>query len=630
MSPESIDNFLSLYIRSLFEESRHVEAGPRFGLDRIIHQLAVADGHSSIRLPFFREGGDKLPKPKKEAEHGVDMSFVSRDGMTLLVFVIKDETLTYKNFISHGFDKDIRLAAAPDLDDPSLANIETVRVILAYNKDEDEEGVENFNRLIKTLGTKAGDRAHLVFERWNLTTITSLVKERLMNPSLLPDSFFRKLSYICAQFGDFDATSPHWNELLVPDWREFLSEVLKRPINETNIRLVSIALIVLRKHAKLDKKGNVTRGALIGWIELVEWAMLSLWNAAFNAPKKTSRRIIGIVGQFWVEFYLMQLHAFYQENAQWLSATHSLEIPGDSIEDAGGSYRAHWHLGRLGILAMAIPEIAGREDEQRRESSEKIVHEIANWLVQFLNACPSCYRPMLDIQHIEQFLVWRALAQVGRWDDIEGWLTELTQRLQMRYHGVCDLPAIDFRNSWELLMDSLSGTDPKNRVPSGSSYLILMLMELSLTLPDSRGNELVRSLHKIFVEDPGIVPKGPKGATEPLNLIGWSQPADWSKRALTGDGDCGHGTSVSLDKNDPVDSLRDYISKSRDARIDRLNPPGLPSVFVLACLRHGSPLPAFFWRQLSDSSGNNEKSQTSSQSVARNKSRKSKKSASPD
>ena len=597
MSPEAIDNFLSLYIRSLLEESRNVQAGPRFGLDRIIHQLALADGLVAVRLPFFREGGDKLPKPKKEAEHGVDMSFLSRDRKTLLVFVIKDETLTYRNFISHGFDKDLRLAAAPDLDDPSLANIETVRIILTYNKDEDEEGVENFNRLVKTLGTKAGDRAHLVFERWNLTTITSLVKERLMTPSLLPDSFFRKFSYICAQFGDFDATSPHWNELLVPDWREFVSDVLKSPINETNIRLVSIALIVLRQHAKLDEKEKVTRGALIGWIELVEWAMLSLWNAAYNAPKKASRRIIGIVAQFWVEFYLMQLHEFYQENSRWLAATHSLEIPGDSIEDAGGSYRAHWHLGRLGILAMSIPEISGGEDEQRRESSEKMVHEIANWLIQFLNACPSCYRPMLDIQHIEQFLVWRALAQVGRWDDIQGWLTELTQRLQMRYHGVCDLPAIDYRNSWELLMDSLSGTDPKNRLPSGSSYLTLMLMELSLTLPDARGNELVRAIYKIFVEDPGTVPKGPNGITEPLDLIGWSPPVDWSKRALTGEGDGGHGISVTLDKGDPVASLRDYISKSSNAEIERLDPPGLPSVFVLACLRHGLPVPPFFWRK---------------------------------
>jgi hypothetical protein len=625
VSPEAIDNFLSLYIRSLLEESRNVQAGPRFGLDRIIHQLALADGHVSVRLPFFREGGDKLPKPKKEAEHGVDMSFLSRDRKTFLVFVIKDETLTYRNFISHGFDKDLRLAAAPDLDDPSLANIETVKIILTYNKDEDEEGVENFNRLVKTLGTKAGDRANLVFERWNLTTITSLVKERLMTPSLLPDSFFRKFSYICAQFGDFDATSPHWNELLVPDWREFLSEVLKRPINETNIRLVSIALIVLRQHAKLDEKGKVTRGALIGWIELVEWAMLSLWNAAYNAPKKISRQIIGIVGQFWVEFYLMQLHEFYQENAQWLAATHSLEIPGDSIEDAGGSYRAHWHLGRLGILAMAIPEIFGREDEQRRESTEIMVHEITKWLVQFLNACPSCYRPMLDIQHIEQFLVWRALAQVGRWDDIQGWLTELTQRLQMRYHGVCDLPAIDYRNSWELLMDSLSGTDPKNRVPSGSSYFILMLMELSLTLPDARGNELVRAIYKIFVEDPGTVPKGPNGITEPLDLIGWSPPADWSNRVLSGDGDGGHGISVAIDKGDPASSLRNYISKSRDVKVDRLDPPGLPSVFVLACIRHRSPLPSFFWRQLSDGSKDETKSTSEKHFTARKKSKISKK-----
>ena len=115
MSPESIDNFLSLYIRSLLEESRQVIAGPRFGLDRIIHQLALADECLSIRLPFFRLPGDSLPKPKKEAEHGVDMSFLTKDRKTLLIFVLKDEALTYRSFISNDFDKDIRLAAAPDI-----------------------------------------------------------------------------------------------------------------------------------------------------------------------------------------------------------------------------------------------------------------------------------------------------------------------------------------------------------------------------------------------------------------------------------------------------------------------------------------------------------------------------------
>src|ERR1051325_7466379 len=91
-------DFLTSYIRSLAEETRRDSAGPRYGFDHIIFELAVAQNLVPVRLSFFREGEEELARPKKEAEHGVDQSFLSRDGKTLFVFVLKDEVLNYRNW----------------------------------------------------------------------------------------------------------------------------------------------------------------------------------------------------------------------------------------------------------------------------------------------------------------------------------------------------------------------------------------------------------------------------------------------------------------------------------------------------------------------------------------------------
>lgn len=598
MTPDSIDNFLSLYLRSLYEESREVKAGPRYGFDRVIHQIAIADGSTPVRLPFFRGARDKLPKPKKEAEHGVDMSFISPDREILTVFVLKDEALTYKNFIGEGMDKDLRMAAMPDLKDPALADIKRVRVVLGYNKDEDEEGVEQFELLAGSHQTRLKRGIRLEFDRWNLTKITELAKERLLSPSLLPDSFYNKFSYICAQYGDFDATSPHWSELLIPDWREFLDDVLQGPTKETKLRLVSIALIILSQHAKTDAKGRKTSGAALGWIEIVEWAMLALWKASAAAPKKTSRKIKRIVVELWFTFYLEELQAFYREHAQSLTSTHSLEIPGEELEDAGGSYRAHWHLGRLGLLSMALSEIIQSHDETSRQVGLAMLHEVQEWTVGLLNSNPSCFRPMLDIQHIEQFLVWRSLAVLNRWEDLEAWLHELTERIYVRYMGLCGITGIDYRNSWELLMDDLSGTDPRQSIPTASSYLLLMLMELCLSLPEGRGDAIVKSIHSRFVVEHEDESKRPKNAAGPVDLISWSPPEDWGDRILAGQDDGGYGITVALDHDNPASSLRNFVTKSLEVEAGKTFPACLPSVLILGCLRHSIPVPPAMWRHL--------------------------------
>ena len=115
MGPETISTFLTDYLHSLKEESRDDKNGRRYGFDHIIQKWAESQSLVSLRLPSYFEGAGAAPKPKKEAEFGEDFKFISSDGKTLFVFVLKDEKLTYAGFTTDNFDKDISLACNQDL-----------------------------------------------------------------------------------------------------------------------------------------------------------------------------------------------------------------------------------------------------------------------------------------------------------------------------------------------------------------------------------------------------------------------------------------------------------------------------------------------------------------------------------
>ena len=101
-------------------------------------------------------------------------------------------------------------------------------MILAYNKDDDDAGVELYDRRTAGLGTKVGDHVKLSFERWNLTTITEKVSGGLLTSStFLPQAFFSQFGYLCSQFGDFVHGSDEWTNQLIPNWRRFLESLLK-------------------------------------------------------------------------------------------------------------------------------------------------------------------------------------------------------------------------------------------------------------------------------------------------------------------------------------------------------------------------------------------------------------------
>lgn len=230
MENNSFKVFLTDYICSLLERTRVEKDTIKLGFDWLIYQIALASNWLPVRLPFFRQAGDGTIKTKTEPEFGVDLSFLLPSKQELYIFVLKDEILNNKNWISHGFDRDIRMAAAPDLQLQGLESVNLVKVILAYNKDEDQTGIKLYNQLIASLPTKIGDNVSLSFERWNLTKIVEEIESHLMSPELLPQHLSGQFRYICLQVRDFDYGSEQWEQQLIPNWRNFLNLALQERV----------------------------------------------------------------------------------------------------------------------------------------------------------------------------------------------------------------------------------------------------------------------------------------------------------------------------------------------------------------------------------------------------------------
>ena len=66
----------------------------------------------------------------------------------------------------------------------------------------------------------------------------------------------------------------------------------------------------------------------------------------------------------------------------------------------------YWHMGRLGILGTAVLQLADVADSDNSKKSLMIAcQKVVNTVIGMVNANPACLRPMLDIHHIELFLV---------------------------------------------------------------------------------------------------------------------------------------------------------------------------------------------------------------------------------
>ncbi len=536
-SPQ-LNFFLLEYIRSLKERSRFEKTGFKNGIDWLIFELGIQKNWLPTRTPFSIDTEQKL-KSKSEAELGIDIAFLSKNKRTLYIFVLKDEKLNNSNWTSAGFDTDIRKAASPDMKQEGLEKVQTIKIIIAYNKDEDRNGVELYENFTNGLPKYFGSNKEykIKFERWNLTRIVEEVGNHLITPDLLPNQLTSQFRYICSQIKDFDYCSKEWLNQLEPNWKNFVEAVLGNDVNVNKINLLALSLYILKDSWKSEKESYA------GWIDLVEWTMLALWRRHYKlSNSKKDKKVKAQIFSVWTRVYVAELEMYFGTVDSVLRTQHGLSLGNLSFDmnliPINDAFRAFWHMGRLGLLSRAIQEIDFGEDHENIVKNRII--KISELLLEFLRANPATSRPLLDLHHIELFLVWLILYQAGRNDEINLWLIELEKVLTIRrFSKAVNLPFIQSGNDLDALVKDTLGEADDFESEESSSYLILMLIELCFSLGDEKQRDdriemfmqrLVKGLDKngeSYGKKDGNIKKS-------IDLVSWSPPENWEEKLISG------------------------------------------------------------------------------------------------
>jgi hypothetical protein len=596
VNAESIKSFVTYYLQSLSERTRREKSGTKWGIDWVAYNLGLAKFGKPVRLPFLRSGELGYPKSKVEAEFGIDLAFLSDDERRLVIFVLKDEPLTNKTWTGNDFDRDLRMAMSPDLNAEGLDCVASVTIILAYNKDDQHNGVEAYDRLVANAPTELRDNIALVFLRWNLSELVEQTIQHILSPSLLPERFFGQLSYLSAQAADFRHGTDAWEQQLVPHWRQFIDDVLRESAGTRGPDLIPVALIILRQHAGENASFET------GWIDLLEWAAIALWRLHAERPEAA---VAAAVRRFWRDFYIAELDRFYCAHISDLATEHSIDhlALGSYVGAVASSYVAYWHVGRLGLLSVELAERSDLDFVGQERTRNDRLNEIANWAAMLATANVAVFRPVLDIQHIEIFLMTEIWRNAGRVPEVKDLFEALVQRLWLRRLGHSVLPFLDGGNSLDNVFEQVATRPDRPTVLSQSSFFVLMLLELCCVLHDDTRDDLICKIYRCLVLG-AFGPRSP-GNSRPLDLMSWIPPENWGEQVFDDKMQAGQPIAVHLEAHedtraaaDILSGLRQLVAAMREAA-PRLRLPGDAPVAaaVLASLRYGRPLPPELWRR---------------------------------
>lgn len=594
MTPDLQKAFLTNYLLSLKERTRTEASGTKWGIDWVIYNLGQSRYGKPVRLPFVRQPDGAGLKSKTEAEFGVDVGFIDDDSKKLTVFVLKAEPLTNKTWVGSSFHEDLSKAISPDLNNRSFEAVERVEVILAYNRDDDANGIQLFDRFVSSAPKRLADRADLVLSRWNLSDLVDLTLKHLLTPALLPELFYGQINYLSSQVADFQHGSDSWEQQLLPGWKRFVDDALSEKNGERGFALIPIALIILREH------GNSNPSIETGLIDLIEIAAIKMWACFVEADdKKIKIRVVN----FWNQFYLAELERFYRSHIEAIGTENSIDssVGSTSVGVVAASVICYWHIGRIGILSAGLRSVLPEGNDQQKNEKKLLLLEIANWMIQLINANESSLRPILDVNHIEVALMAFTLGNASRMGQFGEILPELIQRLYLRRIGFSEIPFLDGYNSLHNVLEQVAMGNAEKLITDESSYFVLMLMELSCLLNVETRDTLLQQTHRRLVM--GAMDTGSQKEIVPLHLMSWIPPDDWAKKVLKGYVDDGEIVSLgplsddlNADGNELHLELARLVSQMREAGDFNITTSVPFSALLLACIRHRSPLPPEVWR----------------------------------
>jgi hypothetical protein len=276
---------------------------------------------------------------------------------------------------------------------------------------------------------------------------------------------------------------------------------------------------------------------------------------------------------------------------------------GSNVGAVASAYVAYWHIGHLGLLsfdsaARSEPDVGGQTQACGQE-----LNEIANWIVMLTNANVAVLRPILDIQHIEFFLLAEVFRNAGRIAEIKDIVGALVDRLYLRRLGRNPMPFLDGGNSLDNVFEHVATKPSRPVILAQSSFFVLMLLEVCFVLSDDARDALITLIHRRLVL--GGFDQGDPGDSRPLDLMSWIPPDDWWMHVLDDEmapGQCVAVTPFASSRlataGEILPRIRKLVLEMREARAAFSLPEDLPvSALILASLRHRRPLPPELWRR---------------------------------
>lgn len=309
--------------------------------------------------------------------------------------------------------------------------------------------------------------------------------------------------------------------------------------------------------------------------------------------------------------YVTELERYFIEIAPVLTTEHGLHKKVPMLTSINDAYMTYWHIGRLGILTLASQYSIDDSDEEYKSIVAIWINRSADWLIKCLRVNPAIMRPLIDLNHIELFLIWLILRQAEREVEIYEWLSDLESRLLVRRIGNANLPFIEGRNRINLVAEYAATSIKPPEYTDNSSYLLLMILELCFSLEDKYRDELLNKYYKRIIR--GIGDDNNPLANFEIDLIGWSPPDDWVKRILKER--VTNGIAITIGNfervakaDDPLSKkIEEFVMQSRE-KFPFEKPCDTPlTVYILACIKHRSPLPPEFWRGIIFKNKSNEK-----------------------
>lgn len=572
------------YILSLAERTQVLKDGEhKIGFDWVIYQYGLSKKWQPIRLPFNREMASITHKT--EAEFGIDLCFWDKKNKSIISFVLKADKLTYANWLQKGFKDDIERALTPNFDNIgiNLSKIKTYKIITVYNKDDNKDGINSYENLVKSSNRVIYQNINIDFDRWNIDKLVEEVIETTLTPDVLPSHLSGVLTYISSQFNDFDYGTTQWQNQLVPNWKNFLTTVFKdNKSDERCINLIPFALLILKNNSK-DSPNKI-----VAWIDLIEWAMLKLWEIFPKSNKKNKILIINIL----FDFYITELRNYFYINEGILCSYFGVKVYSQdmSLIPINTANSLYWHIGRLGILGISAVNLPQGSFKQ------EWFNKYQTYLKNLINQNPLSHNPLVDIHHIEIFEIFLLYLLNDKKEDLFEFFDNLLLNLHLRRQENPPLPFIESSNRIELVAERLAtGTIPVNW-NEASSYLLTMLLEMTLVFDDKVAQELMEFIFQ------KIIIGNKKQESNSIDLVSWTPPKDWDDIVFKGIQSTGTGINTanfadfSNQNRNKIEIIKEFIkeSQTRDIKIPKLE--RFLVLYILACIKNKTPLPPEFWR----------------------------------